>query len=154
MAQFQKTWQCDIPYEVNFMGQIPVIVVQNVLYSVKLRQEGYAWHVTGPYPKKNRPFFQRPWRDRAIGLIYSGNFSSAMPCRFVVTHCLTHECCILGPTAVAKLQHSSACNNTSASAWGTNFIQPFAIVATTNPVTTVLPAQLPLTYSYTSTRGY
>ena len=54
------------------MAQLPVIVDQNVFASVKFRQEGYAWRVTGPYPIKNRLFPQRPWRDRAIGIIYSG----------------------------------------------------------------------------------
>ena len=39
MAQFLKTWQRDIPYEVNFMAQIPVLVDQNVLYTAKFRQE-------------------------------------------------------------------------------------------------------------------
>ena len=45
MVQFQKTWQRDIPYKVNSLSQIPVIVVQNVFDSVKLRQEGLcdAW---------------------------------------------------------------------------------------------------------------
>ena len=64
--------QRDIPYKVNFMAQIPVIIDQNVFYSVKFRQEGQAWHVTGPNPTKNRPLLQQPWRDRVISLIYYG----------------------------------------------------------------------------------
>ena len=72
MAQFLKTWQRDIPYMVNLMAQIPVIVDQNVFYLVKFRQEGIAWRVAGPNPTKNKPFFQQPRRDRAIGLIYYG----------------------------------------------------------------------------------
>ena len=39
MAQFQKIWQSDIPYKVNFMAQIPVIDVQNEFYSVNFRQK-------------------------------------------------------------------------------------------------------------------
>ena len=37
------------------------------------------WRVTALNPIKNRPFFWRTWRDKAIGLIYYGSSSSLPP---------------------------------------------------------------------------
>ena len=67
------------------MAQIPVKVDENVFSPVKFRQEGHAWRMTGPYPVEKSAFFQWTWRDRAIGLIYSGsNFDATFElCRVI-----------------------------------------------------------------------
>ena len=57
LGRWTNFWKRDIPFKVNFMAQIPVIVYLNVFYSVKFRQEGHAWRVTGPYPLKKTGIF-------------------------------------------------------------------------------------------------
>ena len=46
------------PDKIDFAAQIPVVVDQNVLFSVKCGQEKYASHLDGPYPRTYRPSFQ------------------------------------------------------------------------------------------------